>query len=1007
MGSGCSTPGSIRVASLATGSNTLSPEQSKPASSSAQNGETVSLMNLENGTRQQHWFSQQLREKCPHIVSADVADQSALMEKRELPQVTDGCTRTTRHVLEEAEKLLAAFEWPHARRQKRMQQIKKEVQVHGTYTHTQEELELGARLAWRLAPRCISRAVSHSLQVLDCRAAKTPQDMFESIVRHLCECYSLGAISPLISVFPPKQMGQRGFRVWNHQLLGFAGWRLDDGTIIGDPNNIQLTSMCVGHGWKSPKPHNFCILPLLVEAPGYPPQVFELPQHVRYLVDIAHEEYAALEELELQWYAIPALSSLCLDLGGLYYSCAPFNGWYMGTEIARDLLDTQRYNLIPRLQSALQLPTRSSALHRDHVQLILNQAILQSFEKAGVTIQDHHSASDSFIRFMKHEVETRGYCPADWVWLVPPAGGSTTKVFHQEMINFFCTPCYRAQQPAWVGAPRQTAEASKRARYQWKRLRWTILSRRDTINHLREKRRLSKPTVTQAPICIAYGSETGVTSSLAMRLKSMLPPEACVHVVHMNDFALDAFQNAEEDPILVILTSTYGFGLPPTNAKSFLDTVHKHASALKKCRTRFVVFGVGSTKYPDTFCKFAHVVDQELGDKLRLVRLKPITTADVSNMYTFMLTAQQWIDSVLRLVSGRIHAMQITRLPSTATPVQEVRPITLLSREMLDETLMLLRFRCKTFQHRNIGDHIVLMPENSPENVRRAATKVCLPTGDGMLSQSPLQLDDLISLKPFPCIGLQALNAPEQDGLSEGVIPNNTPCLTLEMVLRKYAGDVRRWEWDVPRPLDEVLHQEPQTTGRTYTIASYHSNDEFDLLVTRVPGGFCSDLNLAKMPIKSTMFGSVRHKTDYCDIGGPVVVIGAGSGASLGFSFLHAWQKEHRFHHKQPTVRAYFGFRGLYSEKVEQHLSWAIANDVVRIAYSRHPRAPKQYVQDLLLAESSWLKMQLAHPKCCVFVCGSHAMESSVRAALEKVVESTVIASMKREARYVAEVYGA
>ena len=36
-----------------------------------------------------------------------------------------------------------------------------------------------------------------------------------------------------------------------------------------------------------------------------------------------------------------------LDIGGLQFPTAPFNGWYMGAEIgARNLCDVQRYNLL-------------------------------------------------------------------------------------------------------------------------------------------------------------------------------------------------------------------------------------------------------------------------------------------------------------------------------------------------------------------------------------------------------------------------------------------------------------------------------------------------------------------------------------------------------------------------------------------------------------------------------------------------------------------------------------
>jgi len=37
---------------------------------------------------------------------------------------------------------------------------------------------------------------------------------------------------------------------------------------------------------------------------------------------------------------------MTFDIGGVIFPAAPFNGWYMGTEIARNLGDTARYNIL-------------------------------------------------------------------------------------------------------------------------------------------------------------------------------------------------------------------------------------------------------------------------------------------------------------------------------------------------------------------------------------------------------------------------------------------------------------------------------------------------------------------------------------------------------------------------------------------------------------------------------------------------------------------------------------
>lgn len=64
---------------------------------------------------------------------------------------------------------------------------------------------------------------------------------------------------------------------------------------------------------------------------------------------------------------------------------------------------------------------------------------------AKVTIVDHHAATESFVKHMENELRTRGGCPADWVWIVPPISGSLTPVFHQEMVNYQLYPTFRYQ----------------------------------------------------------------------------------------------------------------------------------------------------------------------------------------------------------------------------------------------------------------------------------------------------------------------------------------------------------------------------------------------------------------------------------------------------------------------------------------------------------------------------------------------------------------------------------
>lgn len=94
----------------------------------------------------------------------------------------------------------------------------------------------------------------------------------------------------------------------------------------------------------------------------------------------------------------------------------------------------------------MELDTGTHAtLWKDTVLLEVNKAVLYSYQKCGVTTWDHHTASESFVQFYANEMKTRGGCPADWIWLVPPMSSSSSPLFHQEMAFYFLRPSFEYQ----------------------------------------------------------------------------------------------------------------------------------------------------------------------------------------------------------------------------------------------------------------------------------------------------------------------------------------------------------------------------------------------------------------------------------------------------------------------------------------------------------------------------------------------------------------------------------
>jgi nitric oxide synthase oxygenase domain/subunit len=96
---------------------------------------------------------------------------------------------------------------------------------------------------------------------------------------------------------------------------------------------------------------------------------------------------------------------MLLDVGGLEFTACPFNGWYMSSEIAsRNFGDEYRYNLLKPIAEKLGMNTSTQKLWKDRAMVEMNVAVLHSYQSAGVSIVDHHSATESFMTFFKSEV---------------------------------------------------------------------------------------------------------------------------------------------------------------------------------------------------------------------------------------------------------------------------------------------------------------------------------------------------------------------------------------------------------------------------------------------------------------------------------------------------------------------------------------------------------------------------------------------------------------------------
>ena len=302
----------------------------------------------------------------------------------------------------------------------------------GRYVHTAQELLVGAKLAWRNHARCVGRSHWRTLKLIDAREVRTAAELAEACFTHLRMSTNGGAVQSMITVGPlPREDGKQ-WLVLNPQLIRYAGYRTPGGAVTGDPATVEFTDWLLRLGWRGAGTP-FDVLPLLISTPDESLRWFEIPAECVLEVALQHPEYPWFADLGFRWHALPAVTNMSLEVGGLSYPCAPFSGWYVNTEIgARNLSDVDRYNLLPIIGRALGLDMSSDrSLWKDRALVELNRAVLHSYREAGVVMVDHHTVARQFLSHIEREKRAGRSCPTDWSWINPPLSGSLTPTFHR------------------------------------------------------------------------------------------------------------------------------------------------------------------------------------------------------------------------------------------------------------------------------------------------------------------------------------------------------------------------------------------------------------------------------------------------------------------------------------------------------------------------------------------------------------------------------------------------
>ncbi|GAA0507211.1 nitric oxide synthase oxygenase [Saccharopolyspora subtropica] len=331
---------------------------------------------------------------------------------------TDPATDTSATDIAAAENFLHAFHDAHPEAgslTRRLAEVRRDIADTGTYRHTSAELAYGARLALRDSGWCPTGVPWRRLKVRDLRGLRNASAIASECFEHLRLATNAGRIQPLVTVFAPDTPNRPGPRIWNEQVVRYAGYEYANGTVLGDARYRGFTAQVQRLGWKPPTQRSrFDHLPLVVETAHEGPKVVTVPRDVVQEVPLEHPEYPWFVELRLRWHTVPLISNMQLHIGGIRYPAAPFNTWFVGTEIGtRGLADENAYGITRHVAERLGLDTSTErTLWRDRAIVEINRAVLFSFDAARVTIADHHSEALHRLAWLRSGPRTGGHRPS-------------------------------------------------------------------------------------------------------------------------------------------------------------------------------------------------------------------------------------------------------------------------------------------------------------------------------------------------------------------------------------------------------------------------------------------------------------------------------------------------------------------------------------------------------------------------------------------------------------------
>lgn len=150
----------------------------------------------------------------------------------------------------------------------------------------------------------------------------------------------------------------------------------------------------------------------------------------------------------------------------------------------------------------------------------------------------------------------------------------------------------------------------------------------------RASRIKNKYKASESSYILLVGSENGSSLRFANSvLKQLTEQGKKAHLAQLNDYTL--YPKAE---YLLIFSSTYGLGDPPSNANKFISLLEKTP---QQQAINYSVIGFGSESYPD-FCGYAKRIDAQLANQKWANRFIDLQTVNDKSAEEFVNWVKLW-----------------------------------------------------------------------------------------------------------------------------------------------------------------------------------------------------------------------------------------------------------------------------------------------------------------------------------------------------------------------------